>query len=57
MICFKCNKVGHFSAKCPNKRKYDRNGRNDKEDFKYKKNIDCKDKGKKSCYIVEEDHT
>ena len=54
MIYFKCNEVGHFSAKYSKRSKFDRNGM---EDFKYMKNMDYKDKGKKSCYIVEEDHT
>lgn len=53
LICFKCNEFGHFFAKFPNKIKIHTN---DKNDFKYKKNKDYKDKEKKSCYIVEEEN-
>lgn len=54
LICFKCNEVGHFAAKYPNRNTSDKN---DKKNFKYRKNRDYKDKGKKSCYIAEEEHT
>ena len=53
IFCFNCNEVGHISARCLEKKNYrggDKyKGRRD-EDSK-----DYKDKGKKSCYIVEEE--
>ena len=54
LFCFKCNEVGHFASKCLNISKRDIN---DKRDYKYKKNEDYKDKGKKFHYIAEKDHT
>lgn len=54
LIYFKYNKVGHFATKCPNRGKDDIN---DKKDYKYGKNKDYKEKGKKSCYIYKEEHT
>ena len=57
MIYFKYNEVGHFVAKCLNKRKFDRNDKNDKKYFNYMKKMVYKEKRKKSCYIVEEEHT
>jgi hypothetical protein len=54
LIFFKFNEVGHFIAKCPNRSE---NDRNDKNDFKYRKDGDYNDKGKKSCYIAEEEYT
>ena len=52
-ICSKCNEIGQSAPKCPNKGKSDRN---EKKYYKYNKNSDYKDKGKKSFYIIEEDH-
>lgn len=54
LIYYKHNEVVNFAAKCHNRSKSDIN---DKKYHKYKKNKDYKDKGKKSCYIVEEEHT
>ena len=54
MICFKCNEFGHFSSRCPNNNGSDKN---EKKEKKYWRNKDYKEKGKKSCYIVEEEHT
>ena len=52
IICFNCNEVGHIVARCTQKKTY-------KEGRKYKnrKEDDGKgyrDKGKKSCYIADE---
>ena len=52
-MCFNCNEVGHIAARCPEKKK-NRGG----DKYKSKRdedNKDYKDKGKKSCYIVEEE--
>ena len=53
IICFNCGEVGHIDARCPQKK-------NHKGGDKYKSkrddnNKDYRDKGKKSCYIIEED--
>ena len=53
IMCFNCNEVGHIVARCPEKKNYRGGG-------KYKSrrdedNKDYKDKGKKSCYIAEEE--
>ena len=51
IICFNWNEVGHIATRCPEKK-------NSRGGDKYKSrrdedNKDYKDKGKKSCYIVE----
>lgn len=53
IMCFKFNEVGHIAARCPEKKNY-RGGN------KYKRRRDedkkeYKDKGKRSCYIAEEE--
>lgn len=53
IICFNCNDVGHIATRCP-KKKNKRNG----DKYKGKRvesNKDYKKKGKKACYIVEEE--
>ena len=52
IICFNCNKVGHIVTRCTQKNNY-------KEGNEYKNRReddgkDYKDKGKKSCYIADE---
>ena len=52
-MCFNCNEVSHIAARNPEKKNYrggDKYKSRRDEDSK-----DYKDKGKKSCYIVEED--
>lgn len=57
IIYFSCNKVGHITARCPDREDKDERkeskykGKRDDQD--YKKNKD--DKCNKSCYIVEEE--
>ena len=53
IIFFNCNEVGHIISRCLEKR-------NNRNEYKYRsrrdeRNKDYKDKGKKSCYIFEED--
>ena len=53
IICFNCNEVGHIAARFLEKK-------NSRGGDKYKSrrdedNKDYKEKGKKSCYIVEEE--
>ena len=59
IICFSCNKVGHIVARCTNREKKDerkeRNYKGRRDDKDNKRNKDYKDKGKKLCYIVEEE--
>ena len=53
IICFNCNEVGHIATRCTQKNNY-RGG----DKYKIKREDDSKDykdKGKKSCYIVEEE--
>lgn len=53
IICFNCNEVGHIAARC-SKKKNNRSG----DKFRSKideNNKDYKDKGKISCYIIEEE--
>ena len=53
-MCFNCNEVGHIAARCLGK-KNNRSG--DKYKSKRDENKkDYKDKGKKSCYIFEEEN-
>ena len=52
-MCFNCKEFGHIVARCPQKK-------NDRSGDKYRSkrdedNKDYKDKGKKSCYNVEEE--
>ena len=52
IVCFNCNEVGHIAARCTQKKNY-------KEGSKYKNRReddgkDYRDKGKKSCYISDE---
>ena len=59
IICFPFNKVGRIVTRCPN-----REDKNERREIKYtcrrddkdnKRNKDYKDKGKKLCYVVEEE--
>lgn len=59
IICFSCNKVGHITATFPNRNDKDqereskyKDKRDNKDHQRYK---DYKEKGKKSCYIAEEE--
>ena len=52
-MCFNCNEVGHITTRCLVKKKY-KNG----DKYRSKRDEDntyYKDKGKKSCYIAEEE--
>jgi hypothetical protein len=53
IMCFNCNEVGHIATRCLEKKNY-RGGDNYKS-RKDEDNKEYKDKGKKSCYIVEEE--
>ena len=53
IMCFNCNEVGRIAARCPEKKR-NRSG----EKYRSKRDEDrkyYKDKGKKSCYIVEDE--
>ena len=52
-MCFNCNEVGHIAARCLQKKNY--RGGDKYKSRRDEDNKDYKDKGKKSCYIVEEE--
>ena len=54
LLGFKCNEVGHFTTKYPNK---NMNEKDEKRDKKYRRSQNYKEKGNKLCYIVEEENT
>lgn len=51
---FKCNECVHIIAICSNN---NMNDKKDKKEKKYQRNKDYKEKGKKSRYIAEKEHT
>lgn len=59
LIYFSCNKVGHISARCSNREnkdeKRERKYKGRSDDWYNRRNKDYKDKGKKYCYISEEE--
>jgi hypothetical protein len=54
IVCFNCNEVGHIAARCTQKKDYKDSSKykNERKDFKNRRDDDKKDKGK-TCYIAE----
>ena len=53
IMCFNSNEVGHIVARCLEKKNYKGGDKYKNRRDKYRKGY--KDKGKKSCYIAEEE--